>query len=74
MTDLAASPNRCDPARPGTNPRPDAEPIIEELRLRGGIVVEGVRATRKATGSTDPDQLWIPPNVRALSCDARRLQ
>lgn len=54
MTDPAASPNEFERDKPGTNARTDAEAAIEELRQRGGIFVDAVRATRMAMALTDP--------------------
>ena len=38
--------NAFEAGKPGTNARSDAEAAIEELRLRGGVFVNAVRATR----------------------------
>lgn len=55
MTEPATSPNAFERELPDTAARTDAEASIEELRQRGGIFVEAVRATRMAMALTDPN-------------------
>src|SRR3712207_10345 len=54
MPDPDLSPNAFERDKPGTNARTDAEAAIEDLRQRGGLFVEAVRATRMAMALTDP--------------------
>jgi PAS domain S-box-containing protein len=54
MIDPVAS-NAFEADKPGTNARSDAEAFIEELRQKGGIFVDAVRATRMAMVLTDPN-------------------
>ena len=54
------SPNEFERSKPGTTARSDAEAAIEELRQRGGIFVEAVRATRMPMALTDPNLFGNP--------------
>ena len=47
--------NAFEPDKAGTNARSDAEAAIEDLRLRGGVFVDAVRATRMPMVLTDPN-------------------
>ena len=47
--------NQFEREKPGTNARTQAEAAIEEVRLRGGIFVNAVRATRMPMVLTDPN-------------------
>ena len=49
------SPNEFERGKPGTTARDDAEAAIEQLRQRGGIFVEAVRATRMPMALTNPN-------------------
>ena len=49
------SPNEFEIDKPGTNARSVAEAAIEELRQRGGVFVNAVRATRMPMALTDPN-------------------
>jgi len=55
MTDAGASPNDHEPDKAGTEARDRVEAVIEDLRQRGGIFVEAVRATRMPMALTDPN-------------------
>ena len=59
MNDKSTAPNEFEQDKPGTNARSDAEAQIEELRARGGVFVEAVRATRMPMVLTDPN---LPDN------------
>ena len=48
------SPNEFERGKPGTNDRSDAQAAIEELRQKGGVFVNAVRATRMPMVLTDP--------------------
>lgn len=54
MTNDPRTGNGFEQDKPGTAARDRAESAIEELRQRGGIFVEAVRATRMAMALTDP--------------------
>ena len=47
--------NAFEAEMPATAARSDVETAIEEVRLRGGVFVEAVRATRMAMAMTDPN-------------------
>jgi PAS domain S-box-containing protein len=53
--DPGNSPNAFERDKPGTAERARAEAAIEQLRKRGGIFVEAVRATRMPMALTDPN-------------------
>ncbi|HEY0629714.1 MAG TPA: PAS domain S-box protein [Sphingomicrobium sp.] len=55
MNNDARSDNAFERDMPGTNARTQAEAAIEQLRQRGGIFVEAVRATRMPMALTDPN-------------------
>jgi PAS domain S-box-containing protein len=54
-TPEATSPNEFERDKPGTAARDAAQAAIEDLRRRGGIFVEAVRATRMPMALTDPN-------------------
>ncbi len=54
------SPNEFEKDKPGTSGQSRAEAAIEELRQRGGIFVEAVRATRMPMALTDPNLAGNP--------------
>ena len=67
MTDQPPSGNAVERDKPGTAARDKVEAAIEELRLRGGVFVEAVRATRMPMAITDPA---LPGNPIVFANDA----
>jgi PAS domain S-box-containing protein len=61
------SPNEFERDKPGTTGRSRAEAAIEDLRQRGGIFVEAVRATRMPMALTDPN---LPGNPIVFANEA----
>jgi len=61
------SPNEFESGKQGTAERDGAEAAIEELRSRGGIFVEAVRATRMPMALTDPN---LPGNPIVFANEA----
>jgi len=51
----ASSLNEFESDKPGTTARTDAEGAIEDLRQRGGVFVNAVRAMRMPMALTDPN-------------------
>jgi PAS domain S-box-containing protein len=62
-----SSPNDFERDKPGTSARTDAEGAIEELRQRGGVFVNAVRATRMPMALTDPN---LPGNPIVFANEA----
>lgn len=60
-------PNEFEAGKPGTEARDRAEASIEELRQRGGMFVEAVRATRMPMALTDPN---LPGNPIVFANEA----
>ena len=61
------SPNEFERDKPGTTDRSRAEAAIEDLRQRGGVFVDAVRATRMPMALTDPN---LPGNPIVFANDA----
>src|SRR5690348_11382046 len=55
MNDESTAPNEFEQHKPGPKARSDAEAQIEELRARGGVFVNAVRAARMPMVLTDPN-------------------
>jgi len=62
-----SSPNAFERDKPGTSARRDAEGAIEELRQRGGLFVDAVRAARMPMALTDPN---LPGNPIVFANEA----
>ncbi len=67
MANDTRSDNAFERDMPGTNARTAAEAAIEELRLRGGVFVNAVRATRMPMLLTDPT---LPGNPIVFANDS----
>ena len=67
MANNTRSDNAFERDMPGTNARTAAEAAIEELRLRGGVFVNAVRATRMPMLLTDPT---LPGNPIVFANDS----
>jgi len=61
------SPNTFERDKPGTADRSRAEAAIEQLRQRGGVFVDAVRATRMPMALTDPN---LPGNPIVFANEA----
>src|SRR5689334_6911823 len=61
------SPNEFERDKPGTTGRSRAESAIEQLRQRGGVFVDAVRATRMPMALTDPN---LPGNPIVFANEA----
>ena len=71
------SPNEFERDKPGTSRRHAAEAAIEELRERGGVFVNAVRATRMPMVLTDPNLAGNPivsPNRAFLKLSGYRME
>ena len=66
-TPEGSSPNTFERDKPGTTDRSRAEAAIEQLRQRGGVFVDAVRATRMPMALTDPN---LPGNPIVFANDA----
>lgn len=66
-TTEGSSRNQFERGKPGTNARSDAEAAIEELRQRGGVFVDAVRATRMPMVLSDPN---LPGNPIVFANEA----
>lgn len=66
-TPEGSSPNAFERDKPGTADRSRAEAAIEDVRQRGGVFVEAVRATRMPMALTDPN---LPGNPIVFANEA----